>query len=246
MNQNDFNVSNESIIRNAIQEMILNNELKSGDKLPSENALADEYKVKRIVVRNALVQMEKMGILGSRQGVGRFIKEKLPIIELDMSGKRSFSDKMKEQGVSYESRVIFAGYATSREQEKYREVLGVDAGIAIYKVARLRIVNHVPSAIHVSFIREDVVPDIDQETDQLASVFNYYRNNGITNLKSTDTQIHTAFPTLAEQRNLECHELVPLIAYESQTVDEDTNNIIEQTRILYRSDLFKHSLGSVN
>ncbi len=246
MDQNNFNVSSESIIRNAVQEMILNKDLAPGDKLPSENVLADEYKVKRIVVRNALVQLEKMGVLGSRQGVGRFVKEKLPVIELDMSGRRSFSDKMKEQGLPYESRVIFAGYASDKEQKKYRAALGVGDGVFIYKVGRLRVVNHVPCAIHFSFIREDVVPRIDAEKEQLSSVFNYYKENGIVNLKSTDTQIHTAFPTLNEQRFLECQELVPLIVYESQTVDEDTDNIIEQTRILYRSDLFKHSLGSVN
>lgn len=246
MDRNDFNVSSESIIRNAVQEMILNNELKPGDKLPSENVLADEYKVKRIIVRNALVQLEKMGVLDSRQGVGRFIKEKLPVIELDMSGRRSFSDKMEEQGLPYESRVIFAGYATEKDQEKYRGALGLGPGARIFKVARLRLVSHVPCAIHVSYIREDVTPRIAEETDQLSSVFNYYRRNGIVNLRSMDTQIHTAFPTLNEQRELECQELVPLIVYESRTVDEDTDNIIEQTRILYRSDLFKHSLGSVN
>ncbi|WP_271402410.1 GntR family transcriptional regulator [Salinicoccus roseus] len=120
MKESKFNISNESIIRNAVQERIMNNELKPGDTLPSENVLADEFGMKRIVVRNALVQLEKMGLLDSRQGVGRFVKEKRPVIELDMSGRRSFSDKMREQGVGYESRVIYAGYATGNEQEKYR------------------------------------------------------------------------------------------------------------------------------
>ncbi|WP_017548239.1 GntR family transcriptional regulator [Salinicoccus carnicancri] len=246
MEQDDFNVSSESVIRNAIQEMILANELKPGDKLPSEHTLADEYKVKRIVVRNAFVQLEKMGLIDSRQGVGRFIKERRPVIGLDMSGRRSFSDKMNEQGVPYESRVVFAGYAADEEQEKYREVIGAGGDTAIYKVARLRIVNHVPCAIHMSYIREDVVPRIDGERDRLSSMFDYYRENGIVNLRSMDTEVHAAFPTLAEQRHLECQELVPLIVYESRTMDEDTGRIIEQTRILYRSDLFRHSLGSVN
>ncbi|WP_373446124.1 GntR family transcriptional regulator [Salinicoccus bachuensis] len=246
MSGSNFSVSNESIIRNTIQERILSNELKPGDRLPSENVLADEFGMKRIVVRNALVQLEKMGLLDSRQGIGRFVKEKRPVIELDMSGRRSFSDKMREQGVHYESRVIFAGYATENEQEKYRRALGMDDDVSIFKVARLRIVNHTPCAIHFSYIREDAVPDINEETKQLASMFNYYGKNGYTNLKSMDTHIHTAFPTLDEQRHLECEELVPLIVYESQTMDLDTNRILEQTRILYRSDLFKHALGSVN
>ncbi|MFC3419946.1 GntR family transcriptional regulator [Salinicoccus hispanicus] len=246
MTQPDFNISNESIVRNAIQEMIMNHELEPGDKLPSENELADSFNMKRIAVRNALLQLEKMGLLDSRQGIGRFVKEKMPVIELDMTGKRSFSDKMHEQGVPYESRVIFADYASDKEQEKHRTELGVGGEVDIFKVARLRIVNHVPCAIHISFIREDAVPDISREVDQLSSIFNYYNHKGYRNLTSGGTQIHTTFPTLNEQRQLECHELVPLIVYESHTSDVDKNLKLEQTRILYRSDLFKHSLGSVN
>ena len=75
MKESKFNISNESIIRNAIQERIMNNELKPGDTLPSENVLAEEFGMKRIVVRNALVQLDKMGLLVSRQGVGRFGKQ---------------------------------------------------------------------------------------------------------------------------------------------------------------------------
>lgn len=246
MSRSNFNISNEIIIRNAIQERIMNNELRPGDTLPSENVLADEFGMKRIVIRNALVQLEKMGLLEGRQGIGRFVKEKRPVIELDMSGRRSFSDKMREQGVHYESRVIFAGYASVSEQEKYRRTLAVSDDVSIFKVARLRIVDHTPCAIHVSYIREDMVPDINEETEQLASMFNYYGKHGYTNLKSMNTHIHTVFPTLDEQRHLECEELVPLIVYESQTINLDTNRILEQTRVLYRSDLFKHALGSVN
>src|SRR5699024_2834908 len=134
MEQGDFSVSSESVIRNAIQEKILANELKPGDKLPSEHALADEYRVKRIVVRNAFVQLEKMGLIASRQGVGRFIKEKRPVIGLDMSGRRSFSDKMKEQGVIKESRVVLAGYAADEEQEEHEELDDARRDTANYTV----------------------------------------------------------------------------------------------------------------
>lgn len=245
MSKPEFNISSESRIRNAIQEMVLKRELQPGDKMPSENEIADEFKEKRIVVRNALVQLEKMGLLEGKQGIGRFVKARLPVIELDMSGRRSFSDKMQEQGLPYESKVIFAGYATGVEQERYEKIIGT-TDVPLFKVARLRIVNHLPCAIHISYIREDAVPNISNETDQLGSIFKYYNNHGITHLRSTGTQITTAFPTLTEQEYLECQELVPLIIYENQTIDEASARMLEHTRILYRSDLFKQQLKSTN
>ncbi|WP_020008163.1 GntR family transcriptional regulator [Salinicoccus albus] len=241
MSKPDFNISSESRIRNTIQEKILNRELAPGDKMPSENVIADEFKEKRIVVRNALVQLEKMGLLEGRQGIGRFVKARLPVIELDMTGRRSFSDKMAAQSLPYESRIIFARYATESEQKRYEQMIGT-TGVALFKVGRLRIVNDVPCAIHISYIREDVVPDISYETDQLGSIFKYYNKKGITNLKSAGTQITTAFPTLSEQEYLECQELVPLIIYETQTIDIDSDRRLEHTRILYRSDLFKQQI----
>ncbi|SOC41150.1 GntR family transcriptional regulator [Salinicoccus kekensis] len=238
----ELHISKENIIRNALQEQIINHTLQPGDKVPSENALADEYQVKRIEVRNALVTMEKMGLVESRQGVGRFIKKKIPTIELDISGRVSFSEKMKNQNLPYRSEVIHADYASDEEIQLYADRINCDPDEQIFKVARLRIVYDIPCAIHISYIREKFVPDIERDKNQLDSVFGYYQKEGFTNLKSKTSVISTAFPTIDEQQILKCNELVPLFIYETDTHDEERGIQLEFVRILYRSDLFKHKL----
>lgn len=238
----ELHISKENIIRNAMQEQIINHTLQPGDKVPSENALADEYQVKRIEVRNALVTMEKMGLVESRQGVGRFIKKKIPTIELDISGRVSFSEKMKSQNLPYRSEVIHADHASDEEIRLYADRINCNPDERIFKVARLRIVYDIPCAIHISYIREKFVPDIERDKDRLQSVFGYFNDRGYTQLKSDESVISTAFPTIDEQRILHCNELVPLFIYETNTIDEEKDIQLEFIRILYRSDLFKHKL----
>lgn len=238
----DLHISKENIIRNALQEQIINHTLQPGDKVPSENSLADEYKVKRIEVRNALVTMEKMGLVESKQGVGRFIKSKISPIELDISGKVSFSAKMRSQNLPYRSEVIHADYAPEQEISLYKDRLNCDADEKIFKVARLRTVYDTPCAIHISYIREKHLPDIQKDKDDLHSVFNYFNSKGFVKLKANESIISTAFPTINEQKILKCNELVPLFIYETETFDEEKEIYLEFVRIIYRSDLFKHKL----
>ena len=50
-------------------------ELRPGDRLPSEQALATEFGVARTVVREAISQLKYDGIVQSRVGVGAFISQ---------------------------------------------------------------------------------------------------------------------------------------------------------------------------
>jgi GntR family transcriptional regulator len=68
-------------------ETILRKKITSGDyspevSLPSEDALAKEYKVSRITVRQALSSLEKDGLVIRQRGRGTFISDKADSLEL--------------------------------------------------------------------------------------------------------------------------------------------------------------------
>lgn len=58
---------------NQIKEMIINGELREGDKLPPELDLVKSLGVSRSALREALKSLENMGVLESRQGNGHYI-----------------------------------------------------------------------------------------------------------------------------------------------------------------------------
>jgi len=67
--------------------------LKPGDKLPSEQALTEEFGTSRASVREALSALEILGITESRAGKGNFIKDDLN----SPSYKKKFEELAEEE-----------------------------------------------------------------------------------------------------------------------------------------------------
>lgn len=61
-------------IVDQIQKLIAKGELKPGDRIPSERDLATMLSVSRPSVREAIMVLEAMGFLDSRQGGGTFVR----------------------------------------------------------------------------------------------------------------------------------------------------------------------------
>lgn len=217
---------------------INNSEYHSDDKLPSENELANKYGVPRIVARKAYETLEEMGYIYSKQGKGRFLRYRHEPIDLFLSGKQSFSEKMIEKGYDFVSRNIFF------RQIKYDEKIfkELDAGIQdkIYELGRLRIISGIPMALHISYVSAATFPDIEKTGHNISSMFNYYRSNGYKEFSSTKSILSVAFPGEEERNILNCSSLVPLLVLETNSIDVERKKILESTKILYRSDHFKY------
>ncbi|NLI91730.1 MAG: FadR family transcriptional regulator [Peptococcaceae bacterium] len=58
-----------------IKQLILDGQIKPGDKLPSERHLVESFKVSRASIREALSALEMMGLLEVRTGEGAYIRQ---------------------------------------------------------------------------------------------------------------------------------------------------------------------------
>jgi len=119
----------ENVIEQII-DLIKNNELKPGDKLPPERELAEKLSISRGSLREAFRVLESRGLIKSKPGGGRFIREirknghnnteniilsleKSSILEL-LEAREMFEVKIVE---------LAAQRATSEEIELIKEVL---------------------------------------------------------------------------------------------------------------------------
>ncbi|MGG7076560.1 FadR/GntR family transcriptional regulator [Clostridium sardiniense] len=66
-----------------IKKMIEEGELKIGDKLPTERAMAEELNVSRASIREAIRSLEVIGLIESIQGAGNYIKNDFSEILLE-------------------------------------------------------------------------------------------------------------------------------------------------------------------
>nr|WP_231514808.1 GntR family transcriptional regulator [Oceanobacillus salinisoli] len=233
-------VNKEMVIIEDLMKRIVMKEMAPGSKLPSENELVDTYQVPRMTVRNALTKLEERGYIYSKQGKGRYLKEKSIQIQLPLTGKTSFTEKMEK--MNYDLRTENICCQKIIYDPKIYQILHADKNDAVYQIGRLRYINEEPIAIHYSFVSEAKFPKIKDDGPMIFSMFSYYRNHGIQQFASTKTLLSITFPTSKEQQLLSCKSMVPLIVVESDCIDAQTKKVLEHTKILYRSDRFKYDI----
>lgn len=230
----------ETEMRDYILDKIIRHEFPTKKKLPSENELADYFGTTRNRVRKVYQMLDSMGYIHSKQGVGHFPREKGPSIELALRGDISFSEKMKQQGIAYQSINIHCLPIQLSENDERKQLL-LDKG-QVYEICRLRIVRDKPAALHYSYVSTETFPDIEKDGKEVTSIFNYYFEQGYLSYSSSGSELSISFPQLEEQRLLQCGELVPLMVLKSDCRDQMSGKLLELTKIIYRSDLFKYKL----
>lgn len=107
-------------VANNIKKMIIDHELKPGDKLANEIDLAEKLNVSRSTIREAIKILISMNILEIRRGKGTFVCEK-PGIAADPLGV-TFMNKKDLLLYLFETRLIIepemAALAAERASEK--------------------------------------------------------------------------------------------------------------------------------
>ena len=109
-----------------LEGMILEGTLKSGERLPAERALAEQFGVSRPSLREAIQKLSAKGLLVSRQGGGNYVATSLgstfsdPLLQLLESNPEAQRDLLEFRH-TLEASCAF--YAASRATEMDRERL---------------------------------------------------------------------------------------------------------------------------
>ncbi|WP_121614453.1 GntR family transcriptional regulator [Mesobacillus foraminis] len=228
----------KALLVDKMIEEIKGGKYKPHDKLPSENELADQHKVPRMVVRKAYERLQELGYIFSKQGKGSFVQNHKLQIPLILTGDVSFTEKMQEMGFHFETKNILC------------EPIEYDASIfhslkasrhdIVFKIGRLRIVDGCPIAVHVSYVKKTVFQDIDQTGKSITSMFQYYKSKGYEGFGPMKTQLSVVFPNEVERNLLKCSSLIPLLFLESGCMDRKSGTVLEHSKIYYRSDCFTY------
>lgn len=211
---------------------------KPNDKLPSENQVADYYRIPRITVRKAYERLQEMGYIYSQQGKGRYLKNRQEQIDLALSGDVSFSKKMEDMGYEVTTRNIFC--VEMDYDEKIYNFLGIDHSDRVFKVGRLRIIENKPIALHISYVAKSLFADIDIVGTNITSMFAYYNSKGYYHFSSSKSILSVSFPTKYEQKILKCPNLIPLLILKTDCLAKETKVVLEYSKIIYRTDCFNY------
>jgi GntR family transcriptional regulator len=142
-------------IADLIRDFIANNDLKSGDRLPSVEQLAADFSVSRITVREALSYLESHNVLLRKHGVGTFITK------AEDSGLSGGLEKLTPFRVLAEragktSRVIENQTGFSPAPRKIADFLGIAEGDQVIQVLTLEAVENNPCMLSRDYIQGDM------------------------------------------------------------------------------------------
>jgi len=131
----------------------LRGSIESGDLGPlaqvrSEAELSENFGVSRMTARKAIDRLVADGLLFRQPGKGTFVAP--PKIAHGASQGLSFSAAMRAQGLDCRTRILEA--ALTRAPSHVARMLGVMAGAPVVFIRRLRIVDDVSAAIHLSYL----------------------------------------------------------------------------------------------
>lgn len=225
----------ENIVDILIQEFT-ENEYRNDEKMPSENKLAVRFGVTRVEIRKAYERLKEMGYIYSMQGYGSFFSGKKEQIRIAMNGSVSFTEKMNQQSLPHETKNV--SFHQIRENPLIYEMLKINYDIPVYKLTRLRMISQEPAAIHTSYLRGDLFPDLLEDGKQITSLYDYMRTHGFPAPASENIELSVSTPTKKERTLLNLQGYASCFVIISRSTDTDTGVILEIARTVYRSDRF--------
>lgn len=147
------------VIKQHIIDKIEKGSWVSGDTVPSENQLSEQFLVSRMTARRALSELTQSGVLERIQGAGTFVAEQLPtgsLLEI-----RNIADEIAERGHSHKAEVLCLEARIS--DEKMRHLLALNAGQKYWFSRVLHFENNLPIQLEERFVNAKLVPDYLQQ-----------------------------------------------------------------------------------
>ncbi|GKH49090.1 MAG: FadR family transcriptional regulator [Oscillospiraceae bacterium] len=113
-----------SEVHRQIREMILSGSWSEGEKIASENRLAAQFSVSRVVIREALQRLRSERLIVTRQGMGSFVSNpqnySIPDAHIALSEQTYVSMMEFRQSVEYSAVELSAKYAVEEDFERLR------------------------------------------------------------------------------------------------------------------------------
>lgn len=161
-------------LRTVLKDMIDSKKLSVNDKLPSERELVALYGVSRITVRQAVKDLETLGLLQTRAGKGIYVTEPQATYEIEIV--RSFTETAEANNRKPGMRLLTG--AIIRGEPDITRPLSLPEGSNVVFIERLRFLDDMPVVVQRDWFAETIAPDIlsIDWTDGNRSLYAEFRN----------------------------------------------------------------------
>ena len=139
-------------IRNTLRAQILDGRYAPGARVPSESELGERFQASRITVRQALLELQKEGLIFTLHGKGSFVSR--PKAFQNVSTLQGFAEQMGALGYEVLNELLSLQDVPANEQVASR--LELDAGQLVTEIKRVRLLNREPVSLEVTWVPQAI------------------------------------------------------------------------------------------
>lgn len=140
-----------------LRDLITEDHLQAGDRMPAEALLAVRFGVSRTKVREALKLLEQAGLVHAVQGSGRFVS---PLASLSVERPMTIYESITEMltGRGHQVSTLVLDVQETGCDRGVTEQLGVAPGDPVIQLTRLRLADDEPMIFSINTIVRDCLP----------------------------------------------------------------------------------------
>lgn len=165
-------------LRDRIADLVREEGLNPGDKLPTEAQLTQRFKISRPALREALKLLEQDGSIYVEHGKGRFVSAMAAVqVDRPITVFESVTDMARHYGYATTNKVL--SICEESPDVVIAEQLRLAKGESVIRLERLRLHEDEPILYCIDYVPRRIVPvrlyDIDW-SGSLLELLDHYRN----------------------------------------------------------------------
>ncbi len=221
--------------KSYIRTRILNDEFTDG-RIPSETILADELKVSRTTIRDALSRLETEGTIFRKQGAGTFINKPGLQIKSRLEEIWSYEDVIRAHGYSPSTKIL--SLRTEPAGDKTAASLEISPDAEVLVVKKLFLADDQPVILANNRISTDLFNKPYTAQDFRTPVYQFLESNGRNRLAYYLSDIIPIIAAAELAAILHIEPNTALISFSEIGYDADNKPVIKSTSC-FRDDLLR-------
>ena len=219
-------------VADLLVQRIIAGELRPGERVPSERAIAAQHRLSRMTARQAVELLVRRGMVYRRPGSGTFVAPAR--IEHTLQRLLGFSEQMRAQGIEPGGRILHVRLERDVAADA-AEALGLPSGESAWSVRRVRFGDGEPLLVEAFHVPEAIAPDLGSQDLAGGSLYEMLRRRYQVDPARAHETIEPTACESEDARHLLARPGAPAILVTRTTYDR-LGRSIEYARDLYRGD----------
>ena len=216
----------------TIEHAIESGDLKPGQRLENEIALAQRLRVSRPTARRALQELVDLGMLVRKRGVGTQVAPVRVRRKVDLS---SLHDDLQRSGRNPTTTVL--EYSVAPGSAEVTDALELDPDADVVTIRRIRLADGEPLALMTNHLALEIAPGYEELGE--SGLYHALRRRGVE-IHMAHQQIGARIATAAEARLLAEKPKVALLTME-RTAYDAAGRAIEHGQHVYLASRYSFS-----